>query len=310
MVVNSLMEPVMAEKDSCPQCNGNSRIKDIETGEIVCRECGLVLNNQEIDVGPEWRAYDASEINKRERTVLGMKYSIFDKGFSTVLSGNKDAYGKILDKERRITYLRLNKFNNRSKITDSWRRNLSIAFSELDRICSILHMPNNIKERAAVIYRKVLKADLVRGRSIDAFISACLYAACRLENLPRSLRSISDASTCDIQSISRHYRLMIRELNMEMPIDTPMKYLSSFAAKLKVNSNVERHSANILRLAREKNVHVGKNPKGMAAAALYMACLLDDEKIVQREVAEVSEISAVTLRKRYKELESLINLDC
>ena len=307
MVTISLIDPVNKEGPTCPHCKGSIHISDLETGELVCKECGLVLNNGELDTGPEWRAYNTAELNRKKRTGLGLKNSIYDKGLATMLNGYKDYKGKALSEEERIKYLRLQKFNNRTKISDSWKRNLSIAFSELDRVCSILHMPDNIKENAAVIYRKVLKADLVRGRSIDAFVAACLYTACRLEKLPRSLNSIADTSTCDLQTITKHYRLMIREIDLDIPLDTPIKYLSSFASKMKVNSRVEQQSAWILGLARENNIQVGKNPKGVAAAALYLACLLDGEKVIQGDVADVSEVSAVTLRKRCKELRKLVD---
>jgi len=302
LVSNSAQE----RSEECPQCTSKKFIKDVETGEVICNSCGLVLTEKEVDLGPEWRAYNTREINERERTGLGLKYSIFDKGLTTMIKGNKDAKGKSLSRENRIKYLRLKKFNNRSKISDSWRRNLSIAFSELDRICSKLHMPSNIKERAALVYRKALKADLIRGRSIDAFIAASLYCACRQEKLPRSLSSIAEASTKDYSNVAKSYRLMLRELDIKMPIDTPMKFLPSIASKLKINPRMERYSAEILEKAQEKHMHVGKNPRAVAAAALYLACVESDKKIVQKNVAKASGTSAVTLRKRYKELSKVL----
>ena len=308
MINNVLeMEEPRKKEETCPQCQGEKFIKDVQTGEVVCNTCGLVLTEREVDLGPEWRAYNTREINKRERTGLGLKYSIFDKGLTTMLNGNRDANGKTLSKENRIKYLRLKKFNNRSKISDSWRRNLSIAFSELDRICSKLHMPSNIKERAAVIYRKALKADLIRGRSIDAFIAASLYSACRKEKLPRTLSSIAEASTKDYSNVAKSYRLMLRELDIKMPIDSPMKFLPSIASKLEINPRMERFSAEILEKAQERHMHVGKNPRAVAAAALYLACVESDKKVVQKNVAKASGTSAVTLRKRYKELSQVLD---
>jgi transcription initiation factor TFIIB len=293
-------------KETCLQCNGKTFIKDIENGEVVCNTCGLVLSTKEVDLGPEWRAYNTMEVNKRVRTGLGLKYSIYDKGLTTMIQDSKDRKGKNLSKENRIKYLRLKKFNNRSKISDTWRRNLSIAFSELDRICSILHIPNIIKERAAVTYRNALKEDLIRGRSIDAFVAASLYSACREEGLPRTLSSIADASTKEYSLIVKSYRLMIRKLNIRMPIDSPKMYLTSITSKHKLNPRMEIFSAEIMDKAQERRLHVGKNPRAVAAAALYLACVDNDEKIVQENVAKTAGTSSVTLRNRYKELKILV----
>ena len=275
----------------------------MQNGETVCSNCGLVIDENQIDMGPEWRAFTPEEKSNRQRTGLGLSYTLYDKGLSTVFKGDRDANGNRLKDETRIKMDRLRRYDNRSKFDETWRRNLSIAMAELDRMSTALHLPQNLKEQAAVLYRKALKMDLIRGRSIDAFVAATIYAACRQSKVPRPLKEISKLSTREHGEIARTYRLLIRELNLKMPIDGPMKFIPSIAAKLKLRRNTEQLAIEILRKAKEKNGLSGKDPRGLAAAALYMACIKNDDKRIQKDVADAAGTTEVTLRNRLRGLE-------
>lgn len=289
----------------CTKCGGTNIIIDSEVGEEVCGSCGLVLNEGHMDTGPEWRAFTAEERSSRSRTGMGYSYTLYDKGLSTVLSGYRDANGKTLKRETIRQMDRLRKYDNRSKFDDTWRRNLSIAMAELDRMSALLHIPGSIKERSALLYRKTLRMDLIRGRSIDAFVAASIYATCRLERLPRPLKQISAASTREHSEIARTYRLMLREMNLKMPIDDPMKFVPSIASKLNLRRDTETHAIEILRKARKLHGLSGKEPRGIAAASLYKACLEKNDKRVQKEVAEAAGTTEVTLRNRLRGIETL-----
>jgi len=290
----------------CPRCGNTKLISDHENGETVCSQCGLVIDEQQVDMGPEWRAFTPGEKDSRQRTGLGMSYTLYDKGLSTVFKGNRDAYGNPLKDETRIKMDRLRRYDNRSKFDETWRRNLSIAMAELDRMNTALHIPQSIKEQSALLYRKALKMDLIRGRSIDAFVAATIYASCRMNNLPRPLRDISKLSTREHGEIARTYRLIIREMGMRMPIDDPMKFIPSIASKLNLRRDTEQLAVQILVGAKKQNVLSGKDPRGLAAAALYMACIKNDDKRIQKDVADAAGTTEVTLRNRLRGLEKTI----
>ena len=279
----------------CPRCGNTRLISDQENGETVCSQCGLVIDEELIDRGPEWRAFTPGEKDSRQRTGLGMSYTLYDKGLSTVFKGHRDAYGNPLKDETRIKMDRLRKYDN--------RRNLSIAMAELDRMNTALHLPQSIKEQAALLYRKALKMDLIRGRSIDAFVAATIYASCRMNNIPRPLRDISKLSTREHGEIARTYRLLIREMGLRMPIDDPMKFIPSIASKLNLRRDTEQLAVQILVKAKKQNMLSGKDPRGLAAAALYMACVKNDDKRIQKEVADAAGTTEVTLRNRLRGLE-------
>ena len=294
------------ESNKCPKCGDTKIVSDPDNGERVCSQCGLVIEEESIDMGPEWRAFTVAEKNTRSRTGLGASLTLYDKGLSTVFKGDRDASGRRLNTEARLKMDRLRRYDNRSKFDETWRRNLSIAMAELDRMSVLLHIPSNVKEQAAHIYRKALKSDLIRGRSIDAFVAAAIYAACRATEVPRPIKKVSEVSTRENSEVARTYRLLIRELKIRMPVDEPMKFVPSIAAKLKLRRDTEQQAINILKKAKVKQGLSGKDPRGLAAAALYMACLVNDDKRIQKDVALAAGTTEVTLRNRLRGLETSI----
>jgi transcription initiation factor TFIIB len=292
---------------NCPRCGSTALIIDPELGEEICGRCGLVLTEDIMDTGPEWRAFTANERDERPRTGSGESYALYDRGLTTRFGGNRDARGNRLDLGMRERMSKLKRYDNRSKMDESWTRNLSIAMAELDRLSTILFIPQRAKEQAALIYRKALQHDLIRGRSIDAFVAASLYAACRANQIPRPLKRIAQASTREHSEVARSYRLLVRELKLRMPIDDPMKFVPSIASKLNLRNDTEIHAIEILRRAKERQGLSGKDPRGLAAAALYMACLETDDKRVQKDVAAAAGTTEVTLRNRLRGLESILH---
>ena len=293
----------------CPECGSRELVTDKLSGEIVCGSCGLVIRDMMLDQKPEWRAFTMEE--KKAKRRVGPPTSILrqDKGLSTTFQPYKDASGSRLPSKTRIKMKRLRWWDLRAKMGSSVKRNLYKAMSELDRLSDKLHIPQSVKENAALIYRRALKDGLIQGRSIAGIMAASLYAACRLTKTPRSLRDVVEASTEDRRKISQYYRLIKSRQNMKLPIDDPVKYVPKIASKAHLDSKTERHAISILREARKKKTTTGKIPMGLAAAALYIAARLRGEAITQSGIADAAEVSAVTVRNHYKELIEDLNLD-
>lgn len=295
---------------SCPECGNSDLVEDYDQGEIICRACGLVLSQQALNRGPEWRAFTKEEKDERGRVGMPTSYSIHDKGLSTVIDRvNRDAYGRELPFQKRLEMLRLRKWQIRTRVHSSVDRNLAQAMAELDRLTDILHIPSSVKERAAVIYRKALDSGLVRGRSIAAIAAASLYAACRSTETPRTLKDIASASRIRKKDVARCYRLLIRELEMRMPVEDPVRCVSKIATKVGISMQTQRRAIKIIKEAKKRGIVAGKDPMGLAAAALYVGCVLEQEKKTQKEIAEVANVTEVTVRNRYKGLKDSLNLN-
>ncbi|WP_135304612.1 transcription initiation factor IIB [Haloarcula amylovorans] len=286
----------------CPECGG-SLVSDSERGETVCEECGLVVEEDEIDPGPEWRAFDASEKDEKSRVGAPTTNMMHDKGLSTNIGWqDKDAYGNSLSSRQREKMQRLRTWNERFRTRDSKERNLKQALGEIDRMASALGLPENVRETASVIYRRALDEDLLPGRSIEGVSTASLYAAARQAGTPRSLDEIANVSRVGKDEIARTYRYVVRELSLEIQPADPESYVPRFSSDLDLSEEVERRARQLLQNAKEEGVHSGKSPVGLAAAAVYAASLLTNEKVTQNEVSEVANISEVTIRNRYHEL--------
>jgi transcription initiation factor TFIIB len=297
-------------RDKCLECGGVNLIHDYDTGETVCGDCGLVLYGQMMDKGPEWRAFTQEEKASRSRVGMPTSYSIHDKGLSTAISQvDRDAFGRKLPLSTRLQMWRLRKWQIRSRAHSSVDRNLAQAMAELDRLSDKVHIPRPIKEKAAVIYRKALDKSLVRGRSIAAITAAAVYAACRGSGTSRALHEIAEASLVDKKDVARCYRLLLRKLDMHMPIADPLTYVSKIAERTGISGKTQGIAIQILREARKKRAATGKDPMGLAAAALYIACLQNNEKKTQKDIAEAAGVTEVTVRNRYKTLKRQLKLE-
>jgi transcription initiation factor TFIIB len=278
-------------------------MRDYECAEIVCMDCGFVVAAKLADRGPEWRAFDHEQRAKRARVGAPLTYTIHDKGLSTMIDWHdRDIYGKRLAPGQRAQIYRLRKWQRRIRVSDATERNLAFALSEISKIANSLNLPKNILETASVIYRKAVKEHLIRGRSIQGVTSAALYVACRQCGLARTLDEIAQASGISKKEVGRSYRFLIKELDYFIPPLRPSQYIAKFSSQLTMQGKVEEIAHKILTTAGELKLTSGRGPTGIAAAASYIASVLTGERKTQREIAEIAQVTEVTIRNRYKEL--------
>ena len=236
------------------------------------------------------------------------RHSIHESGSKTVYSGTKDAYGVRLPYETAEKMRRLQRRDIMTQSNDSVDRNLASAMAELDRMCSLLNLPLSVKEQAAVIYRRALARDLIRGRSIDAFVAASIYAACRFMAVPRSFKLVVEVSKRERREVGLMYRTVLRELNMKPPVNTPFKYLSRISAELNVPREVEIRAAELIREAKDGRRMASKDPVGVAAAGLLLASEVEGCGVVQCVLSKAAGVTGVTLRNRYRDLKKALNI--
>lgn len=298
----------MASK-KCPECGSIKLIRDYAKGEVVCGQCGIVLEENIEDHRPEWRAFDSEQREKRARGGAPIKYMRPNKGLVTEIDQyNRDIRGAKISPKKQAQLYRMRKWHKRASIATSMERNLAIALSELDRIASYLGLPDSIRESAALLYRKCIKAELIRGRLIESVVSAVIYATCRLQGIPRTLDEISKVSGIEKKEIGRAYRFVRRELDLEVPLTDPSQYVPKFTAALKLSGKVQEKAIQLLKKAVSKGLISGRGPTGVAAAAVYIASAMFGERRTQKEVADVAGVTEVTIRNRYRELKKELGL--
>ncbi|MBN1160204.1 MAG: transcription initiation factor IIB [Candidatus Diapherotrites archaeon] len=300
----------MVEERVCPECGSPRIVEDRESGEIICHNCGLVIDERTMDAHPEWRAFNSSQRDARARGGAPMKHSIANRGFTTTIrKGSMDAKGNPLSPQMKAEMYTLMKWHGRTSRISSTERNVSTALKELRRLCSFLGLPEPIIETASLYYRKTVEKKLIRGRLIESVVAAIVYMVCRLQGVPRTLDEIAEVSHSNKKEIGKTYRFLVRELGVNVPLTTPLDYVSRFASALGLSGEAQEEARKILKKVLNEGLASGRGPTGVAAAAVYIAGLMKGERRTQKEVADVVGVTEVTIRNRYRELKTKLGLD-
>jgi len=297
-----VLEAINAD-NTCRRCGKKAMLTDDVTGERFCGKCGFVISETLQDAGPEWRSFSKDGGADPTRTGAPTTLAMHDRGLATIINPmNRDSSGKPLTSAMKSTIERLRTWDSRSKVNASSDKNLRQALSQLSTLKDKLSLSDSVIEKASYIYRKALEKGLVRGRSISALIAAALYAACRDTETPRTLKDVADAGNIKKKDISRCYRILHKELDLKMPVVNPIQCIARIASKLGISEKTKRYAAKVLKIAQEHEESAGKDPMGLAAAALYLSCVRNNEDMTQRDIAEASNVTEVTIRNRYKGL--------
>ncbi len=293
-------------RPKCPSCGNKKMVTDQNTGELFCGTCGLVLTDKISDTGAEWRSFANDETN-RTRVGAGTSLTMHDMGLSTIIgTQNKDSTGKPLTSAMKSSIERLRTWDSRTQAHSSAERNLRQALNEMDKLKDKLALTDAVIEKAAYIYRKAMEKKLVRGRSIHGLVAACLYASCRNTETPRTLDDIAKGINIRRKDVARCYRLIFRELELKMPVVDPVKGVSRIASIAKLTEKSKRKAVKILEMAKKLGIAAGKDPMGIAAAALYLACISTGEVKSQKEISIASGVTEVTIRNRCAGLRKMI----
>lgn len=285
----------------CPECD--STITVLERESVVCSDCGTVFRLTQPEYGPDWWPLTHAERRPRARVGAPARATISETDLSSTHdeTDRGDAAGRSLAPRQRTRMQRLDGPGSNA-------RSLTYALGELDRMATSLGLPVAARETAGMLYRRALEADLVRGRSIEGVATAALYAACRLENVPRSLGEMADVSRVERLEIGRAYRCLGQELGLTIEPADPRRFVPRFCAALELSRAVQLRAGEILDVAAEEGLHAGKFPTSVAAAAIYTAARLHGERRTQREIAAVAKVNEMTIRMRYKEQVAALEL--
>ncbi len=293
----------------CPECQADALKKNSERGELVCNKCGLVVEENIVQEGPEWRAFDTEQRNARAHTGAPLKYMSPNKGLVTEIDQyNRDVRGGKIAPSQQAQLYRMRKWHKRASISNSIERNLAIALTELNRVASHLGLTESIRESSALLYRKCVERGLIRGRQIESVVSAVIYAICRQYGIPRTLDEISNVAEIPKKEIGRTYRLITQELELKVPLTNPRFYINRFVTALKLSGDTQTKAIEILDEALKRGLISGRGPMGVAAATVYIASVMTGERRTQKEVADVAGVTEVTIRNRYRELKKALGL--
>tara|TARA_Y100001949_G_scaffold148012_1_gene132187 strand:- start:342 stop:1190 length:849 start_codon:yes stop_codon:yes gene_type:complete len=281
-------------------------VLDETTGELFCSFCGFVITEKITEGGPEWRSF-SNEGGDRSRVGAGTSITMHDMGLSTIIgTQNKDATGKPLESSMKKSMERLRTWDNRSQAHTSSERNLRQALSEMDKLKDKLTLTDMVIEKAAYIYRKAIERKLVKGRSIHGLVAACVYAACRMTETPRTLDDVAEGINIKRKDVARSYRIIFKELDLKIPVADPVKGVSRIASVAGLGESTKRKALVLLNKAKKIGMVAGKDPMGIAAAALYLSCISTGGSKTQKEISIASGVTEVTIRNRCVGLKKLL----
>jgi transcription initiation factor TFIIB len=295
---------VMQSLIVCCKCDSGRQVTDLESGEIICGNCGRVSPDIAIESRAERRTF-ASENNSRQRVGSPSSLAFHDMGLSTIIGKvNKDSAGHNFDASMNYRMQRLRTWDARTRVHAPGNRSLIQAFSELERLKDKLGLSDAIVQKTAYIYRKAQEKQLARGRSLSSILAAATYIACREMGAARTLRDFTEITNVKRKALSRSYRLLVLKLDIKVPSMDLMKCIVKIANKAKLGEKVQRMAISTMNDLINKEISAGKDPMGLAATVLYLSCLRNDEARTQKEIAEAAGVTEVTMRTRFKDLKT------
>lgn len=280
----------------CPNCGDGQKVTDIESGELICTKCGYVIHERVGDEEQDWSILAREPASKLRTSPTSLARS--GMGLSTIIGRPDRSAGSGLNAAMRSTFDRLRTWDFRIKGRDE--RSLKRAFVDLDRLRGTLRLSDAIVEKAAYIYRRAQEQGLVRGRTMRAVMGAAIYIVQREMGISGTLDDIIRATNTKEKDLARAYRILIRELDLKVPMVDPVKCVSRVANKANISERTKRKAINMIYDVVKSGLAAGKDPMGLAASVLYVSCVNSSEVKSQAAIADAAGVSEVTLRKNQR----------
>lgn len=280
----------------CPNCGDGQKVTDIESGELICTKCGYVIHERVGDEEQDWSVLAREPASKLRTSPTSLARS--GMGLSTIIGRPDRSAGSGLNAAMRSTFDRLRTWDFRIKGRDE--RSLKRAFVDLDRLRGMLRLSDAIVEKAAYIYRRAQEQGLVRGRTMRAVMGAAIYIVQREMGISGTLDDIIRATNTKEKDLARAYRILIRELDLKVPMIDPVKCVSRVANKANISERTKRKAMNMIYDVVKSGLAAGKDPMGLAASVLYVSCVNSGEVKSQAAIADAAGVSEVTLRKNQR----------
>ena len=293
--------------DVCPVCRGMHFVNDFTRGERVCNSCGCVVEVSLLDASAE----PSFEGKDRFHYGAGENPLCHDKGLSTVISrSDRDFYGKSISYKDRGRFHRLRTLQRRCRVKNASERGMATAFAEIKRLCGIMDLPDSVSNDAAISYKKAMRKSLIHGRSINSVSAACVYAACRKNGVPRTLKEVAANTKISNHELGRVYRFLSRSLRWDLGFVKPQDYVSRFCSNLKVSPACQAETADIIRRYEATGHTSGVSPTGVVAAAIFLAGVVCNERRPKSAISETTGVTEVTIRKRANDISAALGISC
>jgi transcription initiation factor TFIIB len=294
-------EHLMSAREHCGECGSRRLIWDSKRGEVICSECGLVVEDGMLDRGPEWRSFQGDDSWKRIRGGPPLRFGLGDRGLSTQISvWDRDSSGNTLDSRAASRFHRLRKWDRRKKRRVD--RRITYGLTDLSRISAQLQIPRGVKEAACLIFRRLVEKGFTRGKNTERVTASVIYIACRQAGVPRILAEVTKFTKARKKQIARTYKDIVKELGIHLPPISPVELIPRFASRINLPGWVAERAIHLIEEEMKLGPFSATTPGGTAAAALYISSIKNGFRYSQREISRAAHTTEVTLRKRVRDI--------
>jgi len=286
----------------CPNCYGTMFLEDRRKGETLCKDCGVVVEDNAIDTTAEWT--NSEDEPNKARAGAPTSLARADMGIRTVI-GSKSDFSKLTGSSLR-KYKKLQREDIRS--ATKTERNLKYAFDDLKRFGSVLHLPASVEEESARLYRKALEKNLIRGRTVEAVMAGCIFLACKNFGVPKGFKEVCELTNVNQKDFGKAFKHVARRLGIRFGPTSAIDYVPRFGSTIGLEPKTQARAVEVLKKAEKAGLDNGKGPLGLAAAGIYIAAQLTGQHITQKQVADATAVTEVTIRNRYKEIADTLKI--
>ncbi|KAJ3222154.1 transcription initiation factor IIB [Clydaea vesicula] len=267
-------------------------VEDFAQGDLICGNCGLVLGNRIIDTRSEWRTFSNSDDNSGDPSRIG--------GMSDMILGDSALDNTIIGGGTGVSG-ELNRAHGKS--TNQKVENQVVqAFKDIQSMGDRVGMSKLVLDSAKQLFKKVEEEKMLRGKSTQAIMAACIYIGCREHNDTRTFKEICNLTNVPKKDLGRIYKQLLPLFESQTKKISIDSYISRFASQLDIHPKVQKHALKLCNRAIEYGTLAGKSPISLVAACLYFVSCLSDNPTSAKDIAEVSGCTEGTLRNAYKRL--------
>lgn len=286
------MKKELNNKLVCPDCKNTPRIiEDFKTGDLICSECGIVLDDNIIDTRSEWRTFDTDSTNDPSR--VGEATNVFDAdpgALHTMISGRE---GSVKSELGRIHV----------RITGKGGGQSADVMREIAVLSERINLPKRLCDDAKLLYRRAEEAKAFRGKSREACVAACLYSACRQEKeTTRTFKEICLLSRVPRKDLHNCYQELRKIIGHQAPVQNE-GYIHRFCSNLNISVKETKLIQEMFQKITKNDLIPGKNPLSIAAACIYAISLFDKEQ--ERDFSEISTVTGIsegTIKATYQKI--------
>jgi len=293
-------KPIIEGIESSDGCCSNQNLIESD-GFNVCSNCGTTISPivRELPKG-NYSIYEQNTRRQNEKVLTPI-------GPRTIFRSYKDGKGNDLSPNSYNKFHRLAKINR--GLRTSLERNLWIALPKFKILAGKLDLPTYATEEAYIIYTLSVKKKLTLGRGIDKILAASFYTAIKIYKIARSVEEICDAAQITPKDLMKNYKAIHDEIlpsiDVKPKIIPSNRFLVRHHKDLDLPMECQKIALDLIDCCKKNGMRTsGKDPKGIAAAALYISAQEINQPKTQKEICKLTGISEVTLRSRIKDLKS------